>query len=128
AGFLNMPRIKGIHTAMKSAMLAAEAVFPMLENLEEVESFDSGKEAADYQQRFEQSWLYQELYAARNVRPSFKWGVYLGSIYTGIDQMIFRGKAPWTLKHHGKDNEQLKKAAACKPIDYPKPDGVLTFD
>ena len=128
AGFLNMPRIKGIHTAMKSAMLAAEAVFPMLENLEEVESFDSGKEAADYQQRFEQSWLYQELYAARNVRPSFKWGVYLGSIYTGIDQMIFRGKAPWTLKHHGKDNEQLKKAAECKPIDYPKPDGVLTFD
>ena len=88
AGFLNMPRIKGIHTAMKSAMLAAEAVFPLLENLEEVEGFDSGKEAADYQQRFEQSWLYQELYAARNVRPSFKWGVYLGSIYTGIDQMI----------------------------------------
>ena len=123
-----MPRIKGIHTAMKSAMLAAEAVFPLLENLEEAEDFDSGKEAADYQQRFEQSWLYQELYAARNVRPSFKWGVYLGSIYTGIDQMIFRGKAPWTLKHHGKDNEQLKKAAACKPIDYPKPDGVLTFD
>ena len=128
AGFLNMPRIKGIHTAMKSAMLAAEAVFPLLENLEEVEGFDSGKEAVDYQQRFEQSWLYQELYAARNVRPSFKWGVYLGSLYTGIDQMIFKGKAPWTLKHHGKDNEQLKKAAACKPIDYPKPDGVLTFD
>ena len=96
---------------MKSAMLAAEAVFPLLENLEEVESFDSGKEATDYQQRFEQSWLYQELYAARNVRPSFKWGVYLGSVYTGIDQMIFRGKAPWTLKHHGKDNEQLKKSS-----------------
>ena len=81
AGFLNMPRIKGIHTAMKSAMLAAEAVFPLLENLEEVESFDSGKEATDYQQRFEQSWLYQELYAARNVRPSFKWGVYLARLY-----------------------------------------------
>ncbi|ENS7857379.1 electron transfer flavoprotein-ubiquinone oxidoreductase [Neisseria gonorrhoeae] len=128
AGFLNMPRIKGIHTAMKSAMLAAEAVFPLLENFEEVESFDSGKEAGNYQKLFEQSWLYQELYAARNVRPSFKWGVYLGSLYTGIDQMIFRGKAPWTLKHHGKDNEQLKKAAVCKPIDYPKPDGVLTFD
>lgn len=123
-----MPRIKGIHTAMKSAMLAAEAVFPLLENFEEVESFDSGKEAGNYQKLFEQSWLYQELYAARNVRPSFKWGVYLGSLYTGIDQMIFRGKAPWTLKHHGKDNEQLKKAAVCKPIDYPKPDGVLTFD
>lgn len=103
-----MPRIKGIHTAMKSAMLAAEAVFPLLENFEEVESFDSGKEAGNYQKLFEQSWLYQELYAARNVRPSFKWGVYLGSLYTGIDQMIFRGKAPWTLKHHGKDNEQLK--------------------
>lgn len=128
AGFLNMPRIKGIHTAMKSAMLAAEAVFPLLENLEEAENFEQGKEAVEYQTLFEQSWAHTELHAARNVRPSFKWGLYAGMVYTGIDQMIFKGKAPWTLKHHGKDNEQLKKAAECTPIAYPKPDGVLTFD
>ncbi|MCF7521619.1 electron transfer flavoprotein-ubiquinone oxidoreductase [Neisseria sp. ZJ106] len=128
AGFMNMPRIKGTHTAMKSAMLAAEAVFPLLDNLEESGEPESGKEAAQYQQLFEQSWAYQELYAARNVRPSFKWGVYAGMLYTGIDQLLFKGKAPWTLRHHGKDNEQLKPAAQSTPIAYPKPDGVLTFD
>ncbi|MCF7529395.1 electron transfer flavoprotein-ubiquinone oxidoreductase [Neisseria lisongii] len=128
AGFMNMPRIKGTHTAMKSAMLAAEAVFPLLDNLEESGEPESGKEAAQYQQLFEQSWAYQELYAARNVRPSFKWGVYTGMLYTGIDQLLFKGKAPWTLRHHGKDNEQLKPAAQSTPIAYPKPDGVLTFD
>lgn len=128
AGFLNMPRIKGIHTAMKSGMLAAEAVFPELANLEEVEAPESGKEAAAYQNLFEQSWAYRELHAARNVRPSFKWGLWAGMAYTGLDQMIFKGKAPWTLKHHGADHDQLKKAAQCAPIQYPKPDGVLTFD
>ncbi|QEY24365.1 electron transfer flavoprotein-ubiquinone oxidoreductase [Neisseria animalis] len=127
AGFLNMPRIKGLHTAMKSGMLAAEAVLPLLDNLEESECL-SGKEAVQYQHLFEQSWAYEELYAARNVRPSFKWGVYAGSLYTGIDQVLFKGKAPWTLKHHGKDHESLQKAADCTPIVYPKPDGVLTFD
>lgn len=128
AGFLNMPRIKGIHTAMKSGMLAAEAVFPELVNLEEVEAPESGQEAAAYQNLFEQSWAYRELHAARNVRPSFKWGLWAGMAYTGLDQMIFKGKAPWTLKHHGADHDQLKKAAQCAPIQYPKPDGVLTFD
>lgn len=128
AGFLNMPHIKGIHTAMKSGMLAAEAVFPELANLEEVEAPESGKEAAAYQNLFEQSWAYRELHAARNVRPSFKWGLWAGMAYTGLDQMIFKGKAPWTLKHHGADHDQLKKAAQCAPIQYPKPDGVLTFD
>lgn len=128
AGFLNMPRIKGIHTAMKSGMLAAEAVFPELANLEEAEAPESGQEAAAYQNLFEQSWAYRELHAARNVRPSFKWGLWAGMAYTGLDQMIFKGKAPWTLKHHGADHDQLKKAAQCAPIPYPKPDGVLTFD
>lgn len=128
AGFLNMPRIKGIHTAMKSGMLAAEAVFPELADLEEVEAPESGKEAAVYQKLFEQSWAYRELHAARNVRPSFKWGLWAGMAYTGLDQMIFKGKAPWTLQHHGADHDQLKKAARCAPIPYPKPDGVLTFD
>ena len=128
AGFLNMPRIKGIHTAMKSAMLAAEAVFPLLENLEEGAEAASGKEAAGYQKLFEQSWAYRELHAARNVRPSFKWGLLAGVVYTGLEELLFKGRMPWTLKHHGKDHEQLKKAADCQPIHYPKPDGVLTFD
>lgn len=128
AGFLNMPRIKGIHTAMKSGMLAAEAMFPELANLEAVEAPESGQEAAAYQNLFEQSWAYRELHAARNVRPSFKWGLWAGMAYTGLDQMIFKGRAPWTLKHHGADHDQLKKAAQCAPIQYPKPDGVLTFD
>ena len=126
AGFLNVPRIKGIHCAIKSAMLAAEAVFPVLDN--EGENAQNGKEAAAYQNLFEQSWLYRELYAARNIRPSFKWGMWPAFAYTGLEQYILKGRAPWTLKHHGTDHGSLKKAAACRPIAYPKPDGVLTFD
>ncbi|MFH6974290.1 electron transfer flavoprotein-ubiquinone oxidoreductase [Neisseria sp. 23W00296] len=126
AGFLNVPRIKGIHCAIKSAMLAAEAVFPLLDN--EGKNAQNGKEAAAYQDLFEQSWLYRELYAARNIRPSFKWGMWPAFAYTGLEQYILKGRAPWTLKHHGTDHGSLKKAAACRPIAYPKPDGVLTFD
>ena len=126
AGFLNVPRIKGIHCAIKSAMLAAEAVFLLLDN--EGENAQSGKEAAAYQNLFEQSWLYRELHAARNIRPSFKWGMWSAFAYTGLEQYILKGRAPWTLKHHGTDHGSLKKAAACRPIAYPKPDGVLTFD
>lgn len=128
AGFLNVPRIKGIHTAIKSAMLAAEAVFPILENLEEVESFEHGKEAVAYEDLFKQSWAYRELHAARNIRPSFKWGLFPAMAYTGLEQYVFKGRTPWTIKHHGTDHGSLKKAAACRPIDYPKPDNVLTFD
>lgn len=128
AGFLNVPRIKGIHTAIKSAMLAAEAVFPVLENLEEVEAFEHGKEAVAYEDLFKQSWAYRELYAARNIRPSFKWGLFPAMAYTGLEQYVFKGRTPWTIKHHGTDHGSLKKAAACRPIDYPKPDNKLTFD
>ncbi|UOO77815.1 electron transfer flavoprotein-ubiquinone oxidoreductase [Neisseria sp. Dent CA1/247] len=128
AGFLNVPRIKGIHTAIKSAMLAAEAVFPILENLEEVESFEHGKEAVAYEDLFKQSWAYRELYAARNIRPSFKWGLFPAMAYTGLEQYVFKGRTPWTIKHHGTDHGSLKKAASCRPIDYPKPDNKLTFD
>lgn len=128
AGFLNVPRIKGIHTAIKSAMLAAEAVFPVLENLEEVEAFEHGKEAVEYEDLFKQSWAYRELYAARNIRPSFKWGLFPAMAYTGLEQYVFKGRTPWTIKHHGTDHGSLKKAAACRPIDYPKPDNKLTFD
>ena len=125
AGFLNVPRIKGIHTAMKSGMLAAEAVLAVLDGNDNAES---GREAASYQTLFEQSWLYGELHEVRNVRPSFKWGMWPAFAYTGLEQYLFKGRTPWTISHHGTDHGSLKKAADCTPIDYPKPDGVLTFD
>ncbi len=127
AGFLNVPRIKGIHTAMKSAMLAAEAVFGSLA-AESQESYDSSSEAVRYADLFQASWLHDELHGVRNIRPSFKWGLWPAIAYGAVDVYLFKGKAPWTLKHHGTDHGSLKKASACQPIDYPKPDGKLTFD
>ena len=125
AGFLNVPRIKGIHTALKSGMLAAEAVFPVLAR--ETEPSER-VEAAAYAGLFKQSWLYRELHEVRNVRPSFKWGMLGGFAYTALEQYVLKGRAPWTLKHHGSDHTATKKAAVSRPIDYPKPDNVLTFD
>jgi electron-transferring-flavoprotein dehydrogenase len=122
AGFLNMSRIKGSHAAMKSGMLAAEAVIAALgENRQH-------DELAAYPVAFEQSWLHEELHVARNVKPWLSKGLYLGSLMTGIDQIVFRGKAPWTLHHTHADHECLKPAANYAPINYPKPDGKLTFD
>lgn len=122
AGTLNMPKIKGTHTAMKSGMLAAETAFNAIQNNR------SNDDLSEFNSKFRGSWAGKELYAARNVRPSFKWGLLAGTIYTGFDQIFMRGKAPWTLKHHDPDHLQLKKAADCTPIDYPKPDGKITFD
>ncbi|MEZ5535538.1 MAG: electron transfer flavoprotein-ubiquinone oxidoreductase [Thiolinea sp.] len=122
AGTLNMPKIKGTHTAMKSGMLAAEAAFEALQSEAEV------AELTAFTDKFNASWVRAELEAARNVRPSFKWGLWLGTLYTGIDQILFRGKAPWTLKHAHADHETLLTKDQAKPINYPKPDGVLTFD
>lgn len=119
AGFLNTPKIKGNHTAMKSGMLAAEAVF---------EALASGqKEAVSYMQKYKDSWLHEELYRARNIRPGFHKGLFAGLAYAGFDTYVLRGKAPWTFKNHA-DHAQLKPAKDCTPIEYPKPDGVLTFD
>lgn len=126
AGFLNVPRIKGIHTAMKSAMLAAEAVWAVLEESGTTPS--SAKEAHTYQALFEGSWLYRELHEVRNIRPSFKWGMWAAFAYTGLEQYVLKGRTPWTIAHHGTDHGALQKAALHQPIDYPKPDGVLTFD
>ncbi|MBC8267224.1 MAG: electron transfer flavoprotein-ubiquinone oxidoreductase [Rhodospirillaceae bacterium] len=122
AGTLNTPKIKGTHTAMKSGMLAAEAAFAALAEEQ------ATPELVSYGAAFNGSWVYKELYVARNVRPSFKWGLMLGSIYTGIDQMLLCGRAPWTFKHGHVDNKTLARKDQAKPIDYPKPDGVLTFD
>lgn len=122
AGFLNTPRIKGSHAAIKSGMLAAEAAFAALK--------EGGEQTvlAAYPEAFRRSWLYDELYRARNFRPAFKWGLLGGSLYAGIDQILLRGKAPWTLRHHGPDNESLGRKEEFTPIHYPRPDGVISFD
>jgi electron-transferring-flavoprotein dehydrogenase len=122
AGTLNMPKIKGTHTAMKSGMMAAEAAFDALAEDAPM------PELISYAATFKASWVQRELYEARNVRPSFKWGLIIGSIYTSIDQILLRGHAPWTLSHSRVDNKALLKEDKANPIDYPKPDGVLTFD
>ena len=126
AGFLNVPRIKGIHAAMKSGMLAAEAIAEVLK--EEHVGDDSNTEAVKYSELFRDSWLYHELHKVRNIRPSFKWGLFGGLAYSGLEEYIFRGKAPWTLRHQSPDYASLRKAQECRPIDYPKADGKLTFD
>jgi len=124
AGTLVTPKIKGTHTAMKSGMLAAEAAFDALEDGEG----GAGRTLAGYEEAFRRSWLWGELRRARNVRPAFRWGLAAGTLHAGIDQILFRGRAPWTLRHRHADHEATKPAADCAPIDYPGPDGVLTFD
>lgn len=125
AGFLNVPRIKGIHAAMKSGMLAAEAV---AEVLSEEASESSNAEAVNYTSLFRNSWLFSELNKVRNVRPAFKWGLLGGLIYGALEEYVFKGKAPWTLRHQRADYASLRPAQDCQKIDYPKPDGKLTFD
>ena len=120
AGFLNVPKIKGTHTAMKSGMIAAEAVFANFRGAKK-------KEVGDYQARLEKSWLWQELHRVRNIRPSFHRGLYAGLAYSALDTYVLGGRVPWTLRHHA-DHLALKRAAECQPIEYPKPDGKLTFD
>ena len=122
AGFLNLPKIKGSHTAMKSGITAAESVYSTLEDCRTKKT-----EVTDYGSNLKKSWLWEELYRIRNIKPSFHWGLFPAMLYSAIDTYLFRGKAPWTFKHHP-DHTGLKLAADCKPIDYPKPDGVLTFD
>jgi electron-transferring-flavoprotein dehydrogenase len=122
AGTINMPKIKGTHTAMKSGMLAAEAVYAALA------AGGTERELAAYTTAFDASWVKDELMAARNVRPSFKWGLLVGTLYTGIDQVLLRGRAPWTLKLGHTDHTSLRKASESKRIEYPKPDGVIAFD
>ena len=121
AGTLNMPKIKGSHTAMKSGIIGAEAIHEYLrDNLSSLDNFES---------KFTNSWVYKELHAARNVKPFItKFGLLIGTILTGIDQILFRGKLPFTLNHAHADHETLMPANKCKKIEYPKPDGKITFD
>ncbi len=121
AGFLNVPKIKGNHTAMKSGMLAAEAVTELLKG-----GADFGAECTAYTDKFKASWLYKELKKVRNIRPGFHKGLWFGLINAAFETLTC-GLAPWTLKNHA-DYAQLKRAKDCKKIEYPKPDGVITFD
>ncbi len=127
AGFVNVPRIKGIHNAMKTGMLAADAAFAALANGSEM----SARTLEGYDQAFRASWVWKDLHRVRNARPALKWGVFLGSLYSGVDMWLnnlgLGFLVPWTLGHHN-DHLTLKPAAECQPIDYPKPDGKLIFD
>ncbi len=121
AGFLNVPKIKGTHAAMKSGMLAAEAVLAARAAGE--------AEPAALTAAFRASWLHEELRAVRNVRPGFsRWGLWGGMLNASLDTYVLRGRAPWTLRYRHGDHETLLEADKAAPIAYPKPDGVLTFD
>jgi electron-transferring-flavoprotein dehydrogenase len=117
AGFVNVPKIKGSHTAMKSGMVAAEAVFARL----------GGDPDATIGAALEQSWVWDELYRVRNIRPSFRVGTLAGLAYSALDTYLLRGRAPWTFHNHA-DYSQLARADAVPPIAYPRPDGKISFD
>ena len=121
AGFLNVPKIKGIHNAMKSGMVAAESIFPMLAHTIQTECHG-------YTENLKKSWLWQDLYRARNIRPAFRKGLWAGLAYAAIDTYLFQGCAPWTFHHPRADHESLKKAQGFQPLHYPKHDHQLTFD
>ena len=122
AGFLNVPKIKGTHTAMKSGMLAAEAVFDVLND-----EAATATEPVKYAAKIESSWLWSELYKVRNIRPAFAKGLWMGMGYAALDTYLLRGRAPWTFHHHA-DHTCLKPAAEAPKIEYPKPDNVVSFD
>ena len=119
AGTLNMPKIKGSHTAMKSGIIAAETI---------IDHINSKVDLSEYENRFKSSWVFKELHQARNVKPSFQWGLIPAMIFTGIDQKIFGGRLPFTLQHKHADHEALIPARSAKKINYPKYDGEITFD
>jgi electron-transferring-flavoprotein dehydrogenase len=121
AGFMNVPKIKGTHTAMKSAIECADTIFDFLSGKAE------GKEPFGFTDRLRQSWVWDELYRQRNIRPAFRWGLLAGLANAAIDTYLLRGRAAWTFRNHA-DHAALKAASECTPIDYPKPDGITSFD
>jgi len=122
AGFVNVPKIKGTHTSMKSGMVAAETVAEAL-------AAGGTQDLANYETKLRESWVWDELSLVRNVRPSFaKFGLWGGLAYSAIDTYLLRGKAPWTFHHAHPDNDSLLDAQSAPRIEYPRPDGVLTFD
>jgi len=126
AGFVNLPRIKGSHNAMKTGMLGAEAAFAALQ------ANRAHDELSSYPEAFRKSWVYQDLYKVRNVKPGLGWGMWAGMVHGGIHMWLndlgLGALVPWTLRHDKPDHEALKPAAEMPRIDYPKYDGVITFD
>lgn len=143
AGYVNVPKIKGSHNAMKSGMIAAEAIFATAKGLTttptdtndssseitpETLSSLSHKEVDIYEDMMASSPIYKELYEVRNVRPAWKYGFLPFLANAGLNALALKGAEPWTLSHgHARDCDSTKPAAQYKPIDYPKPDGKLTF-
>ena len=125
AGFVNVPRIKGSHNAVKSGMLAAEAAFEALAG-----GKTGGDELIAYPVKLKASWIWKDLDKVRNVKPALKWGTTLGTLYGGMDMWLhdLGLRVPWTLRHHKADHETLRPASEFQPIQYPKPDGVISFD
>ncbi|KAL1805013.1 hypothetical protein ACET3Z_028081 [Daucus carota] len=119
AGFLNVPKIKGSHTAMKSGMLAADSAYKALHE---------GLNMESYWDNLRKSWIWKELYLARNYRPAFDYGLFPGLALSAVEHYILRGRSPLTMKHGKPDHEATKEAQLCSPIEYPKPDGVVSFD
>lgn len=127
AGFVNVPRIKGSHNAMKTGMLAAEAAFAAL-----AKGSEGHDELTAYPESFRKSWSYKDLFKVRNAKPALKYGMWLGTLIGGVHMWLndlgLGFLVPWTMHHTKGDSESLKPAAQCVKIDYPRPDGVLTFD
>ncbi|CAN4123900.1 unnamed protein product [Withania somnifera] len=119
AGFLNVPKIKGTHTAMKSGMLAAESAFSMLQE---------GSKMENYWENLRSSWVWEELYTARNYRPAFEYGLYPGLALSALEHYILKGRSSVTLNHGKPDHEATREAQLFSPIEYPKPDGAVSFD
>jgi electron-transferring-flavoprotein dehydrogenase len=126
AGFLNVPKVKGTHTSMKSGMLAAEAAYKALSSTSDANSIF----LYDYEDALRSSWVWSELKEVRNMRPSFhtSLGIYGGIMYSGLEAFLFRGRTPWTLQHKQTDAAATKLADQCKKIEYAKADGEITFD
>jgi electron-transferring-flavoprotein dehydrogenase len=126
AGFVNVPRIKGSHNAIKTGMLAAEAAFAALQ------AGRAGDELTTYPEAFRKSWAFKDLYKVRNVKPGLRYGLWLGTMLGGfhmwMEDLGLGFLTPWTMKHKKGDHESLKPKSQCKPIEYPKPDGKITFD
>ncbi|KAI0175186.1 hypothetical protein BJ166DRAFT_477905 [Pestalotiopsis sp. NC0098] len=125
AGFVNVPKVKGTHNAMKSGMLAAEAAWGALKDSNEGSVF-----LYDYEESLRKSSIWKELKEVRNMRPSFHGplGMYGGVMYSGLEAFFLKGRVPWTLKHKTTDHDSTKPADQCKKIEYPKPDGKISFD
>jgi len=124
AGFLNVPKVKGSHTAMKTGMLAAETIYDNIV----IQGHEGQANLTGFEDAVKGSWVWEELHEVRNIRPSYRYGLLPFLAYSAIDVYMFNGNAPWTFPHHEPDHESLEHKYLAKKIDYPKPDGKISFD